>query len=257
MPFRSRRSVCNAHDTREARTPSVSFTVLRARAVSSAGRASALHAEGRRFEPVTAHQQKTRWSPLRGQIGRLALAASLRPADDPPVDDSAMLDMLAPQMPRLRCRGSAGWHGQTGSQSSPNACGVSAVPTGAVALRSMPQAQSRLARLPFLAGSSALGRDRPHLRAQCCCATSRAAFPPRRDLAPLPLLAVPGGHRSVALVSSTAAMLVWMFRGRTLGCMAPSIARLRRPRPACSSRAGAARRDRVGSHRAAARTLPR
>ena len=40
-------------------------TVYHAGAVSSAGRASALHAEGRRFEPVTAHVEAAQVSLLR------------------------------------------------------------------------------------------------------------------------------------------------------------------------------------------------
>ena len=129
---------------------------------------------------------------------------------------------------------------------------------GAVALRSMPQAQSRLARLPFLRGLVKLGAALIPIFGR------NAAARPRERLlllaaiaAPLPLLAVPAGDRSVALVLVTAAMLVWMSAAVRSRCMAPSIAQSRRSRPACSSRAGAARLDRVGSPRAAARTLPR
>ena len=93
----------------------------------------------------------------------------------------------------------------------------SRVDGGPIVLRSMPEARSRLARLPFLRGlvklSAALipifGRN--------------AAARPRERLvllaaivAPLPLLAVPAGYRGIALALVTASMLAWMFRGRTL-----------------------------------------
>jgi hypothetical protein len=47
-------------------------------AVSSAGRASALHAEGRRFEPVTAHVEATQVSLLRWLRRQLAQPTPLR-----------------------------------------------------------------------------------------------------------------------------------------------------------------------------------
>ena len=134
------------------------------------------------------------------------------------MDESAVLDVLAAadasaSLPRL------------GGMARPNGVAIvservwcfSRADGGPVAVRSMPQARSQVARLPFLRGlvklSAALipifGRN--------------AAARPRERLlllaaivAPLPLLAVPASYRGVALVLVTASMLVWMFRGRTL-----------------------------------------
>jgi uncharacterized protein YqhQ len=134
------------------------------------------------------------------------------------VDESAVLDILAAadasaSLPRL------------GGMARANGVAIvservwcfSRVGGGPVAIRSMPQTQSRLARLPFLRGLVTLWAALGPL-----CGRHAAARPRERLFllaaigAPLPLLAVPSGYRSIALVLVTASMLVWMFRGRTL-----------------------------------------
>jgi uncharacterized protein YqhQ len=134
------------------------------------------------------------------------------------VDDSAVLDVLAAadasaSLPRL------------GGMARPNGVAIvsdrvwcfSRADGGPVSLRPMPQVQSRLGRLPFIRGLVKLSAALVPMFGR-----SAAARPRERLLllaaisAPLPLLAVPASYRSIALALVTAAMVVWMFRGRAL-----------------------------------------
>jgi Protein of unknown function (DUF1385) len=134
------------------------------------------------------------------------------------VDEAAVLRVLAaadasPSLPRL------------GGMARPNGVAIvsdrvwcfSRAAGGPLSVRPMPQTAPRLAELPFLRGLVKLGAavvpmfgrgaaSRPHERWLLASAIA----------APVPLLAVPPGYRSVALGLVTAAMIVWMFRGHTL-----------------------------------------
>jgi uncharacterized protein YqhQ len=134
------------------------------------------------------------------------------------VDEWDVLDVLAAadasaSLPRL------------GGMARPNGVAIvsdrvwcfSRVEGGPVLLRPMPQVQSRLARLPFLRGLVKLSAALVPMFGR-----GAAARPRERLLllaaigAPLPLLAVPHNSRSIVLALVTAAMIAWMFRGRTL-----------------------------------------
>jgi len=151
-------------------------------------------------------------------MGRLALAGRPSRDDDVRVDELTVLRVLAaadaaPSLPRL------------GGMARPNGVaivsestwGFSRTAGGPVSVRPMPQATSRLAELPFVRGLFKLGAAvvpmfgrgaaaRPHERLLLAAAI----------LAPLPLLALPAGDRSIVLGLVTVAMIGWMFRGRTL-----------------------------------------
>ena len=175
------------------------------------------------------------------------------------MDESAVLEILAAadasaSLPRL------------GGMARPNGVAIvservwcfSPVDGGPVALRSMPQTQSRIARLPFLRGLVKLGAALIPLFGR------HAAARPRERLlllaaigAPLPLLAVPASYRGIVLVLVTASMLVWVFRGRTLqlhGAEHRAIAAAE-ARSLVANLRGEARPSRFS--RAAVRTLPR
>lgn len=95
--------------------------------------------------------------------------------------------------------------------------GFSRVAGGPVAMRPMPQPPRALARVPFVRGLVRVGAALVPLLGRGSAARPRE----RLVLAfavflPLPLLAVPSGYRSVALVAATAALVAWTLRGRTL-----------------------------------------
>jgi uncharacterized protein YqhQ len=134
------------------------------------------------------------------------------------VDESAVLEVLAAadasaSLPRL------------GGMARPNGVAIvservwcfSRADGGPLSLRSMPQVEARVARLPFLRGLVKLSAALVPIFGR-----GAAARPRERLLilvaigAPLPLLVVPAGYRSIVLALVTGAMLVWMFRGRTL-----------------------------------------
>jgi uncharacterized protein YqhQ len=81
----------------------------------------------------------------------------------------------------------------------------------------MPQVRSRAARLPFVRGLVKLGAALVPMFGRGAAARPRERLLLLACLvAPVPLLAVPPADRSVALGLVTAAVLIWMFRGRTL-----------------------------------------
>ena len=134
------------------------------------------------------------------------------------MDESAVLSVLAaadaaPSLPRL------------GGMARPNGVAIvservwcfSRTGGGPVSVRPMPRSRSSLARLPFLRGLIKLGAAVVPMFGR------GAAVRPRERVllvaalvAPVALVALPAGDRTIALGLITAALIAWMFRGRTL-----------------------------------------
>jgi len=88
---------------------------------------------------------------------------------------------------------------------------------GTVAVRPMPRARSRVARLPFLRGLVKLASAIVPLLGRSSTASPRERLLLLAALCtPLLLLGVPGSFRTPALVVVTTVLVCWMFRGRTL-----------------------------------------
>jgi uncharacterized protein YqhQ len=151
-------------------------------------------------------------------MGHLALAAVCLDRDDVRVDDLAVLAVLAeadaaPSLPRL------------GGMARPDGVAIVSerfwsfkrVDDTAVSVRPMPVARSPFARLPFVRGLV-------RLAAAIVPLLGRGAAAPSRErvvlvcalLAPVPLLVFPAAYRTPLLATVTAALICWMFRGRTL-----------------------------------------
>jgi uncharacterized protein YqhQ len=151
-------------------------------------------------------------------MGRTALAATRLDRDDVRVDDPAVLAVLAEadaaaSLPRL------------GGMARPDGVAIvserlwsfSRVGEAAASVRSMPTPRTPLARLPFVRGLVKLAMAIVPLLGRGAAARPRerllllAAL-----LAPAPLLAVPAPDRTPVLAAVTAALICWLFRGRTL-----------------------------------------
>ena len=87
----------------------------------------------------------------------------------------------------------------------------------AVSTGRMPRPPARLARPPFARGLAKLAVSlAPLLSRKGAARRGERLFLLAVLLAPLPLAAVPGAYRTVALAVSIVAVLAWMLRGRTL-----------------------------------------
>ena len=150
---------------------------------------------------------------------RIPGLATARPSrDHESVDDEAVVRVLAAadaaqSLPRL------------GGMARPDGVAIvservwcfSRTDGGPVSVRAMPQVRSRAARLPFLRGLVKLGAALVPMFARGAAARPRERLLLLAVLvAPIPLLAVPAAYRTVALAVVTAAVIVFMFRGRTL-----------------------------------------
>jgi Protein of unknown function (DUF1385) len=118
---------------------------------------------------------------------------------------------------RRRWRGSVGWPARTASPSSRTVCGASASPRAGrsrcVRCRQLRRAwQSCVPARPC----QARPRGRADVRPRCSGAAARTPALGSRHRCAGAASGRAGRSRSVALVLVTAAMIVWMFRGRTL-----------------------------------------
>src|SRR5690349_7494289 len=151
-------------------------------------------------------------------MGRSALAERPCGCDRGEVDDAAVLAALAEAdasstLPRL------------GGMARPD--GVAIVSErvwcfgradgGVSAVGAMPRPTALVARLPLARGLTKLAVSLAPLLSRRGTTRMRDRFVLLAALlAPLPLAFVPGAYRTVALVASIVALLVWMLRGRTL-----------------------------------------
>ncbi len=151
-------------------------------------------------------------------MGRSALAERPSGGDSSQVDDAAVLALLAEADASLALPG-------LGGMARPNGVAIvsqrvwcySRTDGAAVSTGRMPRPPARLARLPFARGLAKLAVSlAPLLSRKGAARRGERLFLLAVLLAPLPLAAVPGAYRTVALAVSIVAVLAWMLRGRTL-----------------------------------------
>jgi uncharacterized protein YqhQ len=151
-------------------------------------------------------------------MGRSALAAMPLRRDDVSVDDLTVLAVLAaadaaPSLPRL------------GGMARPDGVAIvserlwsfSRASGPAIVVRPMPVPRSPIARLPFVRGLVKLAAAIVPLFGRGAAARPRERLLLAAALlTPLPVLLLPAVYRTPLLATVTAALICWMFRGRTL-----------------------------------------